>query len=687
MSSIFEVQKPYVVKSANFTAANNAYYRATASLTVVNPSPVEGEGYFIDVRNGTTTFPGGSTFAAPQLVRASFHSGAWAYRALAEATLSNVPAATGRAAIGMREDGRAQFWKTLESARNSVRPISIVMGFDSMASESTAGTKWPSPFDKAMRSTLGDAGIGFRSAYDLLRAGGSPQWLDVTALTASATLISLAPLGADSAFTRYAARPGGGFTSEQTRTRLTFPGVASQLVVWYAQQPSGLDLTVTDVRSGAVTTIYTGKVGGVSGGASATGNPVLATFTVPLVPSLNDHLLDIACDATTAGVVATCVVYGFGAWNPKVFGAVTHQCALSGGSFANFATSWNATAKATWFASTAPDLAAVVFGTNDNASAEATIQTAAETMITDLRTLRPSLAIAWTGPLANVDGEAAQAKVARAVRAAIAAQNSAATLEFAWHHDLADTYTAAQALDVGLMIATNDVHPSTDGYAWTGISVFNVCGGGDLARMRSTTRDKSNVFLSLFSKPLRTDTAASFFTTQGSWASGANLTPSLGAGGLTLTAGASYDPSSVSGTHSYFISSTTQFAGINERNLVLLRASAAASNTGIRVRIGQNALVDKTLTGSAANYALVVSTGSLTSGRIEIRPLSATVSGTLTVESISIAREADLAVEGIYFGSGAPSRVTASLLERYLDVDALVWYAPLAVGASAWVAL
>ena len=66
------------VKSGNFTAANNALYITTATCTVTDPSPSEGQGFSVIVRNGTTTIGGTAYATAGVLIRRIYHSGAWA---------------------------------------------------------------------------------------------------------------------------------------------------------------------------------------------------------------------------------------------------------------------------------------------------------------------------------------------------------------------------------------------------------------------------------------------------------------------------------------------------------------------------------------------------------------------------------------------------------------------------------
>jgi lysophospholipase L1-like esterase len=100
----------WVEKSANFTAANDSYFRVTASATVTNPTPAQGKGYFIDVRSGTVTLPDATSYAAPLLIRASYHSGAWQYSTgigINEGGTGGRDAAAARVALSLSDDRQA----------------------------------------------------------------------------------------------------------------------------------------------------------------------------------------------------------------------------------------------------------------------------------------------------------------------------------------------------------------------------------------------------------------------------------------------------------------------------------------------------------------------------------------------------------------------------------------------------
>jgi len=73
-----EAQYRPLVKSANFSAVNGQTYHTTATLTVTDPTPAEGAGFEVLVRNGTATVGGTAYAVAGTVIRRVYHSGAWA---------------------------------------------------------------------------------------------------------------------------------------------------------------------------------------------------------------------------------------------------------------------------------------------------------------------------------------------------------------------------------------------------------------------------------------------------------------------------------------------------------------------------------------------------------------------------------------------------------------------------------
>jgi hypothetical protein len=65
-----------IVVSSNTNAVNDTNYTVVANATFTDPSPVEGKGYVVFVRNGTATI-GGVGYTEGRLVYRVFHSGGW----------------------------------------------------------------------------------------------------------------------------------------------------------------------------------------------------------------------------------------------------------------------------------------------------------------------------------------------------------------------------------------------------------------------------------------------------------------------------------------------------------------------------------------------------------------------------------------------------------------------------------
>jgi hypothetical protein len=74
--NLTNVQSKPIVVSANQTAENDGNYTVVANATFTDPSPIEGKGYRVFVRNGTAVI-GGFSYGAKTLVFRIFHSGSW----------------------------------------------------------------------------------------------------------------------------------------------------------------------------------------------------------------------------------------------------------------------------------------------------------------------------------------------------------------------------------------------------------------------------------------------------------------------------------------------------------------------------------------------------------------------------------------------------------------------------------
>ena len=80
------------VINGNTTAANDTDYTLVSSSTITDPSPVEGKGYSVLLRNGTATIGGTAYSTVGQLLWRVYHSGAWAtYQLTTQTQLDNRP--------------------------------------------------------------------------------------------------------------------------------------------------------------------------------------------------------------------------------------------------------------------------------------------------------------------------------------------------------------------------------------------------------------------------------------------------------------------------------------------------------------------------------------------------------------------------------------------------------------------
>jgi hypothetical protein len=76
--NLTNVQQNPIVVSANQTAALNKYYINVASATYTDPTPTEGKGFTVFVRNGTATVGGSAYTVVGTVIYRVYHSGAWA---------------------------------------------------------------------------------------------------------------------------------------------------------------------------------------------------------------------------------------------------------------------------------------------------------------------------------------------------------------------------------------------------------------------------------------------------------------------------------------------------------------------------------------------------------------------------------------------------------------------------------
>jgi hypothetical protein len=81
-------QNESIVINSNTTAVLDGVYTVVASATFTDPTPAEGKGFMVFVRNGTATVGGTGYSTAGTVINRIFHSGAWANYTLSSFTPS-----------------------------------------------------------------------------------------------------------------------------------------------------------------------------------------------------------------------------------------------------------------------------------------------------------------------------------------------------------------------------------------------------------------------------------------------------------------------------------------------------------------------------------------------------------------------------------------------------------------------
>jgi hypothetical protein len=75
--NLTNVQSKPIVVSANQTAENDRVYHVVANATFTDPTPAEGKGFIVFVRNGTATIGGINYSVTMSVIVRIFHSGSW----------------------------------------------------------------------------------------------------------------------------------------------------------------------------------------------------------------------------------------------------------------------------------------------------------------------------------------------------------------------------------------------------------------------------------------------------------------------------------------------------------------------------------------------------------------------------------------------------------------------------------
>lgn len=161
-----------IVKSANFTAANSYQYNAIATLTVTDPTGVEGKGYVVFVLNGTATV-GGTPYATEgTVIQRYYEGGVWntkiyqdstAYATAAQGTDERVPTAAG-------------LTSKFSTAKGSLVDGDKVAIFDSAAADAPKHSLW-----SVVKSTL-------KTYFDTLYASVAGNVATATALQTARTI-------------------------------------------------------------------------------------------------------------------------------------------------------------------------------------------------------------------------------------------------------------------------------------------------------------------------------------------------------------------------------------------------------------------------------------------------------------------------------------------------------------------
>jgi hypothetical protein len=88
--NLTNVQSKPIVVSANQTAENDRVYNVIANATFTDPTGVNGKGYFVVVRSGTSVVLGGNSYTAGETIYRIFNAGTWLNIALRPSTYESL---------------------------------------------------------------------------------------------------------------------------------------------------------------------------------------------------------------------------------------------------------------------------------------------------------------------------------------------------------------------------------------------------------------------------------------------------------------------------------------------------------------------------------------------------------------------------------------------------------------------
>jgi len=161
------------VKSASFTAANDKQYTAVATLTVTDPSPVQGKGFEVFLRNGTATIGGTAYTRSGTTIRRVYHSGAWTntpyYSPIVSADISDATSAATANKVVVRDASGGAAFDDLTAA---------TMVYTGSIQSTAANAFISTTGDNASITTEGTgAGIGTNGVSSYITTGGTDSFI------------------------------------------------------------------------------------------------------------------------------------------------------------------------------------------------------------------------------------------------------------------------------------------------------------------------------------------------------------------------------------------------------------------------------------------------------------------------------------------------------------------------------